>query len=193
MKLDESQLIDTAKSDPSAFDLLYRRYVDRIYNYVYHRVGNVEDAEDLTARTFQQVLVSLPSYSDRGAPFSAWLYRISHNLIANWHRDRGRRRTISLDGLEAMSEPPGADGLAERSFTREEVQSALRRLDADRQALLILKFSEGLSNAEIGLVLGRSEGAVKSLYHRTLLALRDSLDGSEQATAPERLPEETWT
>jgi RNA polymerase sigma-70 factor (ECF subfamily) len=181
---DEGALIDTAKSDPAAFEALYRSHVDRIYNYIYHRVGNAEDAEDLTARTFQQALVNLPAYDDRGAPFSAWLYRIGHNLIANWHRDQGRRRTVSLDGLDGAAEPQAGESLAERTFTREEVQGALRRLDPDRQALLILKFSEGLSNAEIGAFLGRSEGAVKSLYHRTLLALRDSL--ASDGTTSER-------
>jgi RNA polymerase sigma-70 factor, ECF subfamily len=181
MDSDETRLIQEAKRRPTAFDTLYRQHVDRIYNYVYHRVGSVEDAEDLTARTFQLALVNLPAYSDRGAPLAAWLYRIAHNLVANWHRDSSRHQTVPFDGLGG-AEPVTEDGLVEWAFARETVHAALRKLEPDRQAVLVLKFSEGLSNAEIGLVLGRSEGAVKSLYHRTLLALRDALgDASSES------------
>ena len=172
----ESQLVERAKSDPEAFGELYERYVDRIYNYIYYRVGNHHDAEDLTARTFFRALDHIDRYVDRGIPFSAWLYRIAHNLVANWHRDRARHKTISLEGLLRL---PGQENNpereAERNEEREALLAAIRRLSPDRQQLLILKFSERLSNAEIGRIMGRTEGAIKSLYHRTLIALRDDL------------------
>ena len=176
---DEAALIERARSDPEAFGELYERYVDRIYNYIFHRVGNQHDAEDLTARTFQRALEHIGRYEDRGAPFSAWLYRIAHNLVANWHRDhsRRRRRVIPLSELARLH--PWSEGLDRQSEVSEEqeaLQAAIRRLPADRQLLLILKFSEGLSNAQIGLIMGRSEGAIKSLYHRTLIALRKDLE-----------------
>ncbi|RIK29816.1 MAG: hypothetical protein DCC55_37745, partial [Chloroflexi bacterium] len=94
---DEAALVAQARNDPTAFGVLYERYVERIYAYIYHRVGNVQDTEDLTARTFYRALDKLDTYEDRGLPFSAWLFRIAHNLVANWHRDRGRRRFLSLD------------------------------------------------------------------------------------------------
>lgn len=172
----EEGLIEQARDDPVAFGELYDRYVNRIYSYVYHRVGNHHDAEDLTARTFYRALSHIERYVDRGAPFSAWLYRIAHNLVANWHRDRSRRQTISLDdaaltaGLQ--SSPHEQAEARERSET---LRRAIRRLSPDRQQLLVLKFSEELSNAEIGEIMGRSEGAIKSLYHRTLLALQEAL------------------
>ena len=178
---DEFALVERAKTDPEAFGVLYEQYVDRIYNYVYYRTGNHHDAEDLTAKVFYQALNHIPRFVQRGAPFSSWLYRIAHNLVANWHRDQGRRKLVSLDRLAVVGtqieESPFHQ--ATKSEERDTLLDAMRRLPGDRQQLLILKFVERLSNAEIGRILGRSEGAIKSLYHRTLVALRDDLaDGA---------------
>ncbi len=175
--LDESALVERAKTDREAFGELYERYVKRIYNYVYYRTGNHQDAEDLTARVFQRALQHIDNYVDRGVPFSAWLYRIAHNLVVNWHRDRGRRRVVPLDDLilsTFRSEAP--EYIASQREEQDALLSAIRKLPHDRQQLLILKFVERLSNAEIGQIMGRSEGAVKSLYHRTLIALRNEIE-----------------
>ena len=175
-KNEKEILKQAAQGNEEAFGLLYENYVDRIFNYIYYRTGNVHDAEDLTARVFQRAMKHIPNYQDRGVPFSAWLYRIAHNLVANWHRDRSRKKEIAITemmSLPAKNEPP------ETTLLRTEKQDALlrliRTLPQDRQQLLILKFVEGYSNAEIGKIMNRSEGAVKSLYHRTLLALRDQV------------------
>jgi len=176
----ESELIARATTDPAAFGELYRRHVDRIYSYVYHRVGNITDAEDITARTFYRALLGMATYVDHGAPFSAWLYRIAHNLVANWHRDQTRHGEVSL---EALPTEPSDEALVSRAMANETVTTAIRALASDRQALLVMKF-QGLSNQEIAVSLGRSEAAVKSLYHRTLSDLRDrvtSLDGHTAA------------
>lgn len=173
----EANLVEQAKTDSEAFGLLYERYVDKIYNYVYYRTGNHHDAEDLTARVFYQAMNHIPRFVQRGAPFSSWLYRIAHNLVANWHRDRSRRQVISLDRLASVGRQ-GEDGPFEhatQSERRSELLAAIHRLPAERQQLLILKFVERLPNAEIGQIMGRSEGAIKSLYHRTLVALRQDL------------------
>jgi len=173
----EAELVEQAKTDKYAFGLLYERYHKRIYNYVYYRTGNVEDAEDLTARIFERAMKHIGRYKNQGVPFSAWLYRIAHNLVANWHRDNSRRKIISIDDIAQWR--TGGDDTPE--FTtqlmedKEMLLKAIRRLPADRQELLSLKFLERLPNAEIGNIMGRSEGAIKSLYHRTLLALRDDI------------------
>jgi RNA polymerase sigma-70 factor (ECF subfamily) len=174
---EEEILARASQGEREAFGLLYERYVERIFNYVYYRTGNTNDAEDLTARVFQRAMKHIVNYTDRGVPFSAWLYRIAHNLVANWHRDRSRKQEIPLDDLPiliAKGDHP------ERNLVRSQEQDALlkmiRTLPPERQNLLILKFVEDMSNAEIGAIMGRSEGAVKSLYHRTLLALRDQLE-----------------
>ncbi len=174
--IDEKALIERAKEDKEAFGQLYEIYVDRIYNYVYYRTGNVADAEDLTAKIFVRAMKHIPRYQDKGVPFSAWLYRIAHNLVANWHRDNSRRQMIALDDITHWhvgdESPEFATQLMEDKAL---LLAAIRRLPADRQELLILKFVERLSNAEIGDIMGRSEGAIKSLYHRTLLSLREDL------------------
>lgn len=172
----EGELVERAKKDPLAFALLYERYVDKIYQYIYYRTGNRQEAEDLTARTFFRALDRLDSYTYRGLPFSAWLYRIAHNLVANWHRDRKHREMIPLDELVIKSKGQRTpERWVERREGEEALRQAINRLSPDRQQLLILKFVEGVSNAEIGKVMGRSEGAIKSLYHRTLVALREDL------------------
>jgi RNA polymerase sigma-70 factor (ECF subfamily) len=172
----EVALIEQAKEDPVAFGVLYERYVDRIYTYIYYRTGNQQDAEDLTARTFFKALDHINRFNNRGVPFSAWLYRIAHNLVANWHRDRSRRPELALEDQVNLSHGPGnPERLAEASEAREALMGAIRRLPDDRQQLILLKFSDALPNAQIGAIMGRSEGAIKSLYHRTLLALREDL------------------
>jgi RNA polymerase sigma-70 factor, ECF subfamily len=176
---DEKEILRLASlGDREAFGTLYGQYVERIFNYVYYRTGNVHDAEDLTARVFYRALNHVQSYIDRGVPFSAWLYRIAHNLIANWHRDRSRHQEIPLDDAPTLHYK---GDLPEVALMQVQEQDALlkliRHLPAERQHLLILKFVEHMSNSEIGATMNRSEGAVKSLYHRTLLALRDELEG----------------
>jgi RNA polymerase sigma-70 factor (ECF subfamily) len=143
---------------------------------VFYRVGNHADAEDLVARVFYRALGNIARYKQRGAPFTAWLYRIAHNLVANWHRDQVRRRTLRLDDVATLVERrAGPEGVAEQNEARRVVLDALHTLSAERQELVILKFSEGLSNAAIGQIMGRSESAIKSLYHRTLIELRAEL------------------
>ncbi|MBN2388726.1 MAG: sigma-70 family RNA polymerase sigma factor [Anaerolineales bacterium] len=169
-----------SRGDQDAFGELYERYVDRIFNYVYYRTGNVHDAEDLTARVFYRALNHIQNYTDRGVPFSAWLYRIAHNLVANWHRDRSRRQEIPLSDAPTLHYKGAAPEVSLMvTQERESLLRLIRRLPAERQQLLILKFVEHLSNAEVGQIMGRSEGAVKSLYHRTLLALRDQVDETD--------------
>jgi len=177
---DENALVERAKTDSQAFGILYECYVNKIYNYIYYRVGNQHDAEDLTARTFHRALNHIERYVNQGAPFSAWLYRIAHNLVANWHRDQSRRKLISLEDIKLIIQRrDGPDQMAEQREEKDQLLAVIRRLPSERQQLLILKFVQGLSNAEIGQVMGRSEGAIKSLYHRTLLSLREMFETEE--------------
>ena len=171
---DDVALARASQGDIEAFGILYERYVGRIYNYIYYRTGNISDAEDLTARVFYRAMRHIGNYNDRGLPFSAWLYRIAHNLLANWHRDNSRSKEVPLD--ETMIGRPEVDHPEIElliSEEREHLLSVIHYLPPDRQQLIILKFVEHLSNAEIGQIMGRTEGAIKSLYHRTLITLRD--------------------
>lgn len=168
-----------ARGDREAFGILYERHVRRIYNYVYYRTGSAADAEDLTARTFFQALSNLHRYQVQGVPFSAWLFRIAHNLVANWHRDTGRHHAVSTDGIiEVIADGQTPHESAESAEERYELHGVVRRLPADRQQLLILKYVQQMSTEEIATVMGRSEGAVKALLHRTIKSLRDELSRS---------------
>jgi RNA polymerase sigma-70 factor (ECF subfamily) len=184
----EINLNRAIQGDHEAFGMLYEQYVERIFNYVYYRTGNQHDAEDLTAKVFFRAMRRIPQYQERGLPVSAWLYRIAHNLVANWHRDRGRRPEISLD--EGFASIPHSEHPEVTLLHLEEQNNLLqiiRDLPPERQQLIILKFVEHMSNAEIGQIMGRTEGAVKSLYHRTLLSLRI---GMETVTKDEKLDNE---
>jgi RNA polymerase sigma-70 factor (ECF subfamily) len=173
----EINLNRAIQGDNEAFGKLYEQYVERIFNYVYYRTGNQHDAEDLTAKVFFRAMRRIPQYEERGLPVSAWLYRIAHNLVANWHRDRGRRPEISLDeGFAAIPHSEHPEATLLKAEEQNDLLQTIRKLPPERQQLIILKFVEHMSNAEIGEIMGRTEGAVKSLYHRTLLSLRADMD-----------------
>jgi RNA polymerase sigma-70 factor, ECF subfamily len=170
---EEHALIARAKLEPEAFGELYRHYVGRIYNYHYRHTSNTTEAEDLTSRTFYRALRSLHSYREKGASFQAWLFRIAHNLVVNWYRDTSRHPSVALDSAPLLPAPSAEPhDYVEAGETRELLMQVLVDLPEDRKTLLILKFVEQLSNQEIATVMGKSEGAIKALYHRTLISLR---------------------
>lgn len=173
---EEEALGLASQGDREAFGVLYDKYAGRIYNYIFYRTGNPLDAEDLTARVFFRAMRHITNYTDRGVPFSAWLYRIAHNLVANWHRDSSRRQEVALDdGYRTKKGDEHPETALLRSEEENTLMVLIRNLPEERQQLLILKFVEHMSNAEIGQVMDRTEGAIKSLYHRTLLSLRDEI------------------
>lgn len=168
----EDVLVERAKRDRQAFSDLYQQYASRIYNYIYQRTGSTVEAEELTATVFLRALSHLDSYQPRGQSFGTWLFTIAHNLLVNWYRDRERQ------GAPLLREVSGSEDVAAALATAEEValmQRAVAGLPEERQQLIFLKYVDGLSNAEIGRVMGRSEGAIKSLLHRTLRALRKEI------------------
>lgn len=172
---DEHALIAEAKRDPEAFGQLYETYVDRIYNYHYRHTSNRADAEDLTSRTFYRALRSLHTYRETGAPFQSWLYRIAHNLVVNWYRDHKAHLLVSIDvedPLPLRSEDLPPEVWLATTERRQALVAIINSLPEERKTLVILKFVDHLSNAEIAEVMGRTEGAIKSLYHRTLISLR---------------------
>lgn len=163
--------VRAAQDDRAAFDVLYRRYLDRVYGYAFYQLGDHHDAEDATERTFLSALRAIGRYGDRGSTFRAWLFRIAHNCVANVHRSRTRRRTVPMPDDPPWS-APNADpaGLLHRAEEMHAVMRAIATLPDDRRQVVLLRFVDGLSTAEIGDVLGRSPGAVRVLQHR---ALRD--------------------
>lgn len=173
-------LVRRAKEEREAFDVLYKKYLRKVYTYIYYRVGRVEDAEDITESVFLHALIHLDGYEDRGIPFSAWLLRIAHNLVANWHRRSSRRKMVGLDHAENLHDAsPTPEEAMERDENILELRRVLETLPEDRQQALILRYAEGMRHKEIGEVMGKSAGAVKVLVHRSLISLHRGLSEKE--------------
>ena len=168
---------DRVNADQSAFGDVYEAYADRIYRYLLSRTSSQSDAEELTSRTFLNAFAGLNRYRARNRGFSFWLMTIAHNLLVNWYRDRGRRPPMApLEAaIDIPAETPGPESSLETNELNQRVREAIDELAPDRQQLITLKYVNGLSNAEIGRIMGRTEGAVKSLHHRTLRRLQGTL------------------
>jgi RNA polymerase sigma-70 factor, ECF subfamily len=166
-----------AQADQAAFATLYRRYLDRVYGYAFYQLGDHHDAEDATERIFLAALRALPDFRDQGSTFRAWLFRIAHNTIANAHRSRARRRTEPLpDDFQRAA--PNADPAGQVAVADElrEVRRVVAQMPEDRRQVILLRFVDDLSTAEIAEVLDRSPGAVRVLLHRSLRDLAARLD-----------------
>ncbi len=166
-----------AQADRAAFATLYRRYLDRVYGYAFYQLGDHHDAEDVTERIFLAALGALPDFHDRGSTFRAWLFRIAHNTIANAHRSRARRRTEPLpDDFQRAA--PNADPAGQVALADElrEIRRVVAQMPDDRRQVILLRFVDDLSTAEIAEVLDRSPGAVRVLLHRSLRDLAARLD-----------------
>ena len=175
----EWQLVQRAQQyDEAAIAVLYQTYHPKIYNYAFLHMGDVQAAEDLASDVMLKMLESIRKYSYRGLPFGAWVFRIARNRLIDTHRRRKRRGEVELsDTLASVLASPQA--LAERALDRGQLQLALRYLTDEQRQVIVLKFIEGFDNRSIGKVMGRSEGAIKSLQHRALGALRRILHQGE--------------
>ena len=169
----EATVRDARAGDIRALGQLYDTYRDRVARFAAGRLGDAEKAEDVTSETFEAVLRHLRSYRI-GTAFEAWLFTIAARRVADHFRRRSRRREVELSEVmqPAAGGPEEAVLAAER---RAEVAVALRRLRADQQEVLALRVLGGLSAAQVGKVLGKSEGAVRVAQHRALCALRAAM------------------
>ena len=183
----EAMVRDARAGDSSALGQLYDTYRDRVARFATGRLGDAEKAEDVTSETFEAVCRNLGSYR-AGTDFEAWLFTIAHRRVADHFRRRFRRREVELDevvhpayqgGRHALPGPlPAVDGPEEAVLAAEqrtEVAGAFRRLRADQQEVLALRVLGGLSAAQVGEVLGKSEGAVRVAQHRALRSLRETM------------------
>jgi RNA polymerase sigma-70 factor, ECF subfamily len=161
--------VRAAQADKAAFATLYGRYLDRVYGYAFYQLGDHHDAEDATERIFLAALRAIPGFRDQGSTFRAWLFRIAHNSIANAHRTRSRRRSDPLpDGFERPATDADPAGLVVLADELREVRAAIAHMPDDRRQVILLRFVDDLSTAEIAEVLDRSPGAVRVLLHRSL-------------------------
>jgi RNA polymerase sigma-70 factor, ECF subfamily len=170
------RLVERAqKGDREALEELYLMHFDRIYSYLQMTVGNRHDAEDLTNQTFVKMLESIERFQWRKVPISAWLFRIAHNLAMDHFRAHRR--------WQPEEEPPEPEDSAELSAEEEALHSIGRQsmlamiegLSEDQQQVLTLKFVFNFPNGDVATILGKTEGAVKSLQHRALASLEREL------------------
>jgi len=189
----ERKLVLQAKSDPEAFGRLYEQNYDSILNYALKRTCNVQVAQDVTAETFLKALKNIDRFKWQNVPFSAWLYRIATNEIAAWHR-KGSYKPFSLDELrnEGFEPIAGDDVEQEMIAAQEEIEKSLEFLAVRKkidllplkyQEVIALRFFAGKQLAEIGQILDKPEGTIKSLLHRGLEKLKKAmLKREEDAT-----------
>jgi RNA polymerase sigma-70 factor (ECF subfamily) len=162
--------------DPGALEAVYDLYADRIYRYTLARTGDPDAAADLTEELFVRTIQAIGRFrlNERraAASFSAWLYQIAANLVHDYHRDRRRRQEVTLAGSERVS-GPGGDPLAEveHQETLARLAQAMAHLTEEQRLVIVAKYGEEMSNAEVAQWLGKTEGSIKALQHRALRAL----------------------
>src|SRR6478752_9570158 len=171
------KLVDRGQQgDRQALEELYLLHFDRIYSYLHMSVGNRHDAEDLTTQVFVKMLESIGKFRWRSAPFSAWLFRIAHNLAMDHFRASKRWQPE-----EEVPEPdPGEGSAAEEealeSIGRQSMLQLIEKLSREQQQVLTLKFVFNFSNADAATILDKTDGAIKSLQHRALASLQRQLE-----------------
>jgi len=180
----EKALVERAQEDAESFGELYDIYYARIFGYVLKRTASIDAAQDITSEVFFKALKNLGQFRWRGVPFSSWLYRIASNEIAN-HFRRGSRRQVSLEKAgDAIST---ADPSAETEFLKAEAElirheeylalhESISELPLKYQEVITLRYFEEKQLKEIGEILGKKEGTVKSLLHRGLEKLRKLME-----------------
>lgn len=178
---EEAALVKRARAgDGDAFGELYLCHLDSIYRYIYFRIGDQHEAEDLTEQVFLKAWEALPGYKDFGHPFTSWLYRIAHNLIIDYLR---HKKPISEDIGNPEREEDQLDNTVVRQILETEETSllaaAIIRLPEEQQQVIILRFVEGLNHSEVSRILNKSEGACRMIQNRALIALNQLLSGPE--------------
>lgn len=173
---DEIQLIRYAKAgDPQALTTLYDRYQPAIFTYLYYRLDDQAVAEELASEVFVRMVEKIDRYQERGQPIVAWLYTIARNLRNDYYRRADSTQLLPLDET-LVADHDDLPETVERHLAADCLRRALRYLTDEQQEVIIHKFVGDRSNAEVAILLGKDEGAVKSLQHRALAALRRAIE-----------------
>jgi RNA polymerase sigma-70 factor (ECF subfamily) len=166
-------LVERAQDgETEAFGRLYDHYSDTVYRYIYYRVGSKATAEDLTSETFLRALRRIGTFTWQGRDFGAWLVTIARNLVADHFKSSRFRLEVTtgemLDANEVERSPE--DSVLE-SLSNEALLAAVRKLNPQQQECVTLRFLQGLSVAETARVMGKNEGAIKTLQYRAVRTL----------------------
>jgi RNA polymerase sigma-70 factor (ECF subfamily) len=162
------------EGDGGAFGSLYDVYLSRIYRHVFYRVGNTEDAEDITQQTFVKAWKAIGRYKKTSSPFLAWLMKISHNLVIDHYR--AKKDKIYLNSEIDITNPgPGPEQIAEANYTQQQLRKVILLLPEEQQQVILMSFIEGFSYSEIAAALGKREGNIRVIVHRALKRMRELL------------------
>ncbi len=173
---DEENLVQRAKQrDQKAFAQLYEEHFDRVYRYVALKIGDRVEAEDMTQQVFLNALHSISSFNWRGVPFSAWLFRIAHNQVVDYLRKNKKPAAPLNESLVSAGSDSNPQVMVEYRLDIEQLRVATRRLTEAQREVISLRFAGGLSIAEAAKIMGKSQGAVKTLQHSAIVALRKIL------------------
>jgi len=157
--------------EAEVFGRLYDMYVKQVYRHIFYRVGIVEDAEDLTQQVFMNAWKAIGRYKQTSSPFLAWLMRISHNLVIDFHRSK--KDTVYLDTELATEHPDSSpERVTEMNFDQQQLRKAILQLPSEQQQVITMSFIDGFTYAEIASSLGKSEGAIRVIQHRALKKMR---------------------
>ena len=172
----EDKIVQSAvRGEASAFGLLYDYYQPRIYRFVFIRVGQREEAEDLTHQVFLKAWQNISSYKSLGFPFSSWLYQIARNQVIDFYRTNKNEARLEDMDQELFVKPATVELVADQRFEIERVGNAIRALKPEYQDVIIMRFVEELTPREVAKAIGKSEGAIKLIQHRALKELRSFL------------------
>ncbi len=176
----EAELAKRASQhDQEAFAALYNAYVEKIYKYIYYKVGNPYEAEDLCEQVFLKAWEAIGRYTWYGYPFSSWLYRLAHNLVVDHYRTR--RDVLPLDDTMLIREEPiDPEQALASSVASSELRQAIQKLTAEQRQVICLKFIAGYDNSEIASVMSKKEGAIRALQYRALRSLQAILEAEER-------------
>lgn len=171
------QLLERARSnDPAALDTLYRLYIEKIFRYIWYRVGDQATAEDLASDVFVRLVQHIQGFrtpkENQVAAFSAWLFRIAGNCITDYHRGRARADAHWGKSAEQGASGESWDHYIERLSQRHDLAAALNQLSESQRQVLYYRFVADLTSAQTAAAMGKQESAIKALQHRALGSLR---------------------
>jgi RNA polymerase sigma-70 factor (ECF subfamily) len=170
-----------SEGDAEAFGKLYMRHMDAIFRYVFFKLGDPVQAEDLTEEVFVRAWEALPKYQIGKSPFTSWLYRIAHNLTVD-HLRKGRpEETLSESMPNRVPNPgPSPEQIVEHNQTMDALVAAVGKLDLEEQQVLLMRFVEGMSHKQVAANIGKSDGASRVIQHRALAAVAEMLREDQQ-------------
>ncbi len=154
---------------------LYEQYYDRIVRYIFVRISDQSEAENLAGDVFLKALQSLDSYRGRKEQMRGWLFKITHNLVVDYLRKISKRRHVFLNEVDITDNGPNVEEIVETELKVERLSKALKQLTSAQREVIGLRFFVGLSSDEVGKKLGKSSGAVREMQHAAVGTLRKQM------------------